>query len=90
MGTPPGLHHVLLADERGQTGGGSTALHVDQDAGRLQHDAQAQVFHHEGETGATGGCHRLGAGPRGTENGVHRGQFVLHLDIDAADLRQTN
>ena len=88
VGPPAGLHHILLADQGGQPGGRPAPLDVDQDAGRLQHDAQAQVLHHQRKAGAAGGRHGLGPGPRRAQDGVHGGQFILHLDIDAAHLGQ--
>ena len=82
---PVGLHHVGLRGQGGQAGGGSAALHVDEDAGRLGHGGVADVLHHEREAGAGGDGEGLRAAPDRALDGDGSGQFVLHLNEDAAD-----
>jgi cellulose synthase/poly-beta-1,6-N-acetylglucosamine synthase-like glycosyltransferase len=43
------------------------------------------VLHHQGETGAGGDGESLGAAPNRALNGDGGGEFVFHLDEDAAD-----
>ena len=88
MRTPAGLHHVPLADHRRQAGGGAAPLHVDDHAGGLGHDAQADVLHHQAEARARGGRHGFEPAPRSSQHRGDGAQFVLHLHVVAADVWQ--
>ena len=87
--TPARLHHVGLRRQGGQAGGRPSALHVDEDAGRLRHGGVSDVLHHQGEAGAGGHREGFGAAPDGALDGDGGGQFVLHLNEDAADGRDS-
>ena len=83
--SPPRLHHVGLRGQRGQPGGRSAALHVDEHAGRFGHGGVADVLHHQREAGAGGDREGLRAAPDRALHGDGGGQFVFHLDEDSAD-----
>ena len=53
--------------------------------GRFRHGGVADVLHHEREAGAGGDGEGLGSAPDRALDGDGGGQFVLHLDEDAAD-----
>src|SRR5208282_1892069 len=87
MRPPLCLHHVGLGGERGQSGGGATALHVDENAGRFGHGGIADVLHHEGEAGARSDRKGLGSCPYHALQGNGGGEFIFHLDEDSANGR---
>ncbi len=62
MGSPAGLQDVSLGGIGGETGGRSTAHHIDNDTGHLCHTGETEIFLHEGKSGSTGGSH--GFSPR--------------------------
>ena len=85
--SPAGLHHVGLCRKCGKSSGGSTALDVDEDAGRLRHGRVADVLHHERKAGARRHGEGFGAAPDSALQGDGSGQFIFHLYEAAADDR---
>ena len=88
MRAPLGLHHIGLRGQRGQTGGRSAALNVNDHAGGLGHHRQAQVLLHQAEAGTGGGRHHLTVAPTGSQDGRQTTWLILHLQIVTAHLRQ--
>ena len=84
VGSPLGLHHVGLRGQCGQPGGGSAALHVDENARGFRDGGVADVLHHEREAGAGSDREGFGPAPNRALYGDGGGQFVLHLNEDAA------
>ena len=83
-----GVLQVGLLGLGRQAGRGAAALGVDDHTGDLRRAGVAEHLRHQRQARARGRRHRLDPGVGGAEHRGERGDLVLALDRDAADLRQ--
>ena len=81
-----GLKQVGLLRLGRQPGAGSTALHVDNDQGKFQHDAQTDPLSLERHAGAAGGGDGHGTAESRPNGGTHGGDFVFRLECADTEL----
>jgi len=88
VGSPAGLHDILLSGFRGKSCGGTAAHDIHHNYGELSHVCEAEVFLLEGESGSGGCSQGFHPGDGAPYRGGYSGNLVLHLDKSSVQLRE--